>query len=204
MRTEFDEFETKIFYLLNATKMLSECKDKQVAAIATVGQKIIGLSHNIPVNCNSKCDHTCTPLHAEEGLNLEKGCTVWLNLFPCEDCQRYLYNNGVAEVKVFGVAHKTIVPGQESMKITHYANICNTLLDYNGAISQKLVAAGECGELITAIMDSFRNDRECNNREIMGEVVDVMLQLFMISDNTFNEAFRYKVNKLIWKFIIKR
>lgn len=192
--------ELEIYYLLSAASMLSECRDKRVAAVSTFNERIIGLSWNKPYCCNHKCDHTCKPVHAEKALNIKPGCTVWLNLFPCEDCQKYLYNNGVAKVVVFNIQHKPVVTGQDSMEIVCRPNVAKALLDYNGMSKQLLVAAGECGELITAVADAARTDREVEYRAIEEEIVDVLLQMFIISDSTFAQEWQRKLRKLAVKF----
>lgn len=194
------KFDLKIYFILNAVKMLSTCKDKQVAAISVYDNNIIGLSWNKPITCNSLCNHTCTPMHAEQGLNIVEGCTVYLNLFPCEDCQRYMSEHGVKHVIVFGEQNKSIVPGT-SFDIVCLPNIVSYLHKYNGYDKQRIIEAGECGELITAIADSTRTDREQQTRDIVAEEVDVMLQLMINSSPEFAGMFRDKIGKLTNKFL---
>ena len=195
------KFDMQIYFILNAVKMLSQCRDKQVAAVSVLGHKIIGISHNSPMyNCNRKCNHTCTPIHAERCLNIAEGCTVYLNLFPCENCQRYMSEHGVKHVIVFGGQHRQLVPGL-LFDITLYPSIVSYLPILNGRDKQRIIQAGECGELITAIADSTRNDREENNRDIVSEEVDVMLQLMINSSDSFFSEFEEKVNLLTCKFL---
>lgn len=195
------KFDLKIYFILNTVKMLSQCRDKQVAAVSVLEHKIIGVSHNVTtISCNKKCNHSCTPIHAEQILNLVKGCTVYLNLFPCENCQRYMSEHGVKHVVVFGKQHKPLASGV-LFDITLYPNIVEYLPIYNGKDRQRIIQAGECGELITAIADSTRNDREEDTRDIVAEEVDVMLQLMINSSDSFFYAFKEKVNKLTHKFM---
>jgi hypothetical protein len=195
------KFDIKIYFILNAVKMLSQCRDKQVAAVSVLDHKIIGISHNSPMyGCNKKCNHNCTPMHAERCLNIVEGCTVYLNLFPCEDCQRYMSEHGVKHIVVFGRQHKPLVPGV-LFDIILYPSIVNYLLVYNGRDKQRIIQAGECGELITAIADSTRYDREEDNRDIVSEEVDVMLQLMINSSDSFFSEFEEKVNILTHKFL---
>lgn len=195
------QFESKIYFLLNMVALTADCRDKRVAAISVADERIIGLSTNTRRECNELCNHTCAPVHAEQQLNVAPGCTVYLNLYPCEMCQRYLYAKGVKNIVVFGEQHKQKVFLPEDQEIKLIPCVKSTLLSFNGVHKQKMVAAGECGELITALMDSFRTDREDNYREVVGEVVDVMLQAFLISDSTFMEEWNKKINKLYKKFI---
>lgn len=193
------KFDLNMYFILNTVKMLSSCKDKQVAAISVFDSKIIGLSWNKPVLCNGLCNHTCSPIHAEQRLNLIKGCTVYLNLFPCENCQRTMSEHGVKHVIVFGKQHKSIVP-DTTFDILCLPNIVSFLPTYNGD-KQRIIEAGECGELITAIADSTRTDREQQTRDIVSEEVDVMLQLMVNSSPEFVGMFRDKIEKLTKKFL---
>lgn len=193
-------FDLNMYFILNTVKMLSRCKDKQVAAISVYDNSIIGLSWNKPILCNGLCNHSCKAIHAEQCLNLKEGCTVYLNLFPCEDCQRRMSEHGVKHVIVFGERHKPIMP-DTTFDILCLPNIVSYLLKYNGQDKQRLIEAGECGELITAIADSTRTDREQNTRDILGEEVDVMLQLMINSSPEFAGTFRAKIEKLTSKFL---
>lgn len=193
-------FDLNMYFILNTVKMLSSCKDRQVAAISVYDNSIIGLSWNKPVLCNWLCNHTCRPIHAEQGLNLKKGCTVYLNLFPCENCQRYMSEHGVKHVIVFGRQLKSIVP-DTTFDILCLPNILTHLLEYNGQDKQRLIEAGECGELITAIADSTRTDREQKTRNIVSEEVDIMLQLMINSNQEFAGMFNDKIEKLTSKFL---
>lgn len=193
-------FDLNMYFILNTVKMLSRCKDKQVAAISVYDNSIIGLSWNKLFNCNGLCNHSCSAIHAEEGLNLVKGCTVYLNLFPCESCQRYMSEQSVKHIIVFGEQHKPIVP-DTTFDILCLPNIVSYLLKYNGQDKQRLIEAGECGELITAIADSSRTDREQETRDIVSEEVDVMLQLMINSSPEFAGMFRGKIEKLTKKFL---
>lgn len=194
------KFDLNMYFILNTVKMLSRCKDRQVAAISVYDNSIIGLSWNKPFNCNGLCNHTCRAMHAETGLNLVKGCNVYLNLFPCENCQRIMSEHGVKHVIVFGEQHKQIVP-DTTFDILCLPNITSYLLKYNGQDKQRLIEAGECGELITAIADSARTDREQKTRDIVSEEVDVMLQLMINSSPEFADMFRDKIEKLTKKFL---
>lgn len=192
--------DLNMYFILNTVKMLSRCKDKQVAAISVYDNAIIGLSWNKPILCNGRCNHKCSVIHAEEGLNLIEGCTVYLNLFPCENCQRVMSERGIKHVIVFGEQHKSIVP-DTTFDIVCLPNIASYLLKYNGQDKQRLIEAGECGELITAIVDSTRTDREQETRDIVSEEVDVMLQLMINSRPEFAGMFRDKIKKLTKKFL---
>lgn len=194
------KFDLKIYFILNTVKMLSKCKDKQVAAVSVYDHEIIGLSWNKPFNCNGLCNHTCEPIHAEVELNLIKGCTVYLSLFPCEHCQHWMSEHGVKHVIVFGKQHKPLAKGI-TFDVLCLPNIVSYLLNYNGQDRQRLIEAGECGELITAIADSTRTDREQETRDIVAEEVDVMLQLMINSSSDFSELFCEKVRKLTDKFL---
>lgn len=194
------KFDLDMYFILNAVKMLSRCKDKQVAAISVYDNNIIGISWNKIFSCNGLCNHTCGPTHAEKCLNLIEGCTVYLNLFPCENCQRIMSEHGVKHVIVFGEQHKLIVP-DTTFDIVCLPNIISYLLKYNGQDKQRLIEAGECGELITAIADSARTDREQETRDIVAEEVDVMLQLMINSSPEFAGMFRDKIEKLTKKFL---
>lgn len=194
------KFDLDMYFILNAVKMLSRCKDKQVAAISVYDNNIIGISWNKIFSCNGLCNHTCGPTHAEKCLNLIEGCTVYLNLFPCENCQRIMSEHGVKHVIVFGEQHKLIVP-DTTFDIVCLPNIVSYLLKYNGQDKQRLIEAGECGELITAIADSARTDREQETRDIVAEEVDVMLQLMINSSPEFAGMFGDKIEKLTKKFL---
>lgn len=193
-------FDLNMYFILNTVKMLSTCKDKQVAAISVYENNIIGLSWNKPNLCNGQCNHKCSAIHAEETLNFTEGCTVYLNLFPCENCQRRMSEHSVRHVVVFGEQHKPVVPGA-TFDIVCLPNIISYLPKYNGQDRQRLIEAGECGELITAIADSTRTDREQETRDIVSEEVDVMLQLMVNSSPEFAGMFRDKIEKLTKKFL---
>jgi hypothetical protein len=109
-------------------------------------------------------------------------------------------DHGVKHVIVFGKQHKPIVQGL-LFDITLYPDIVKYLPVFNGKGKQRIIEAGECGELITAIADSTRTDREEGTRDIVAEEVDVMLQLMINSTPEFAGMFRDKVEKLTNKFL---
>lgn len=92
---------------LNTLAQLSECKDKKVAALAVLDGIPVAASWNVKdPHCDGTCNHTCCPEHAEHVLNAPRGSVVYLSLYPCEQCQRYLYNRGIAKVICFSEKHK--------------------------------------------------------------------------------------------------
>lgn len=94
-----------IFYdKLCAVASLSVCKDKHVGAIAIKHGMPVACAFNVKdPKCNGKCsEHKCAPIHAEHELNAPAGSIVLLTLYPCEQCQRRLYQMGVKEILVVG------------------------------------------------------------------------------------------------------
>jgi deoxycytidylate deaminase len=101
------DFEGEIKYHLNHLKEMSTCKDKQVAAVAVKHGMIVAAAFNVrDPQCKGDCNHTCCPTHAEHELQAPAGSVVYLTLYPCEQCQRELYNREVLKVVVFNIKTK--------------------------------------------------------------------------------------------------
>lgn len=177
-------FEAEILFLLESYAAMSTCKDKHVAAVSVLGNDIVGISKNRPIQCNGKCDHTCNPMHAEQGLNCSTGCTVYINLYPCPECQRYLRGLFVKEIVVYGTQHKEDI-GVLPIRMINVP--FDYLKKFNTIQEQRCVAAGECAELIHACMDSLRTDKKPTYREIPAEMVDVFIQLFLLKEEIGTE-----------------
>lgn len=97
----------RIKSLLNYLRTLSSCKDKQVAACCVKDGVLISMAINIKDHsCNFECNHSCNPIHAEQALYYIEGCEVYVSLFPCENCQRYMYEQGVTKIIYFSDQHK--------------------------------------------------------------------------------------------------
>lgn len=190
--------EYEYMFILEAYATLSKCLDKHVAAMAvnTKGE-IVSLSINEPSPlCTQHCKVChCTgqPRHAEQGLQNVKGTTVYLNLFPCEDCQQFLKSNGCERVVVFGSQHKTnlgIIP------ITCKPSPLDYLSRLNSYREQQRVAAGELAEMITALMDEQRVDEKLLESNVTAEMVDVLIQLFLLKQPGLSDAWKDKIDKL--------
>lgn len=191
-----EDREMEYLFLLESYASMSLCKDKHVAALSVVKNTITGISINRCFDCNSKCDHSCHPRHAEQGLNLPTGCTVYINLYPCPDCQIYMRDNFVKEVVVFGTQHK------ENLNILPIRCIdvpFDFLKKYNTEAEQQRVAAGEAAELIAALMDAQRVDTKEHYPDIHDEMVDMFIQLFLLKE-PIRADWEKKIDKLIGKF----
>lgn len=83
--------------LLNNERLKSGCKDKKVAClILSKDLNIIGIGHNTVTDCLGDCAK-CAVKHAEEEATrfIRKGFISIQTLFPCENCQRLLYNKNI-------------------------------------------------------------------------------------------------------------
>ena len=197
--------QCNIYELLESLRRLSPCKDKQVAGIATDALgRVMNISYNKPTPACNLCDTSVHPegcaVHAERGLLLIPGCTVYLTTFPCPDCQTHLWSAGVETVYVYGKQHK-----QDTglLNIILLPNIADILVGYNGKEKQKTVIMGELAELVTAIADDSRKDTK-DNRDILDELIDVELQLQCLrrclGPTYLGKMKLAKYNKLINKF----
>ena len=92
---------------LEKVASLSVCKDKQVGAIAIKHGMIVACAFNIKdPKCKGDCNHNCCPTHAEHEIQAPAGSVVYLTLYPCENCQRRLYNLGVKRIVCYSAKHK--------------------------------------------------------------------------------------------------
>ena len=196
--------EVKIYELLETVRTFSPCKDKQVACCSVdLEFNICSVSYNKPTENCDYCNHLphnkdCA-IHAEKGLKLVQGLTVYLTTFPCEACQMYLFSAGAQDIVVFGKQHKL---DTGLLHITLIPDVVDLLLTFNGPQKQKSVITGELGELITAIANSERKD--IREDTIQEEVIDVQLQLHCLNRlkimPTISGDRYFKYTKLIKKF----
>jgi NTP pyrophosphatase (non-canonical NTP hydrolase) len=203
---ELDLLTDKQWYyyaLLKIHQSQSKCKDKQVAALGVEADGTIQLVNNIPYKCNELCNHTCEAKHAETMIT---HCSeVYLTLYPCEKCQRLMYEKGVTEVYVFNNAepHKQDIGLID--KIVLVPDIIELLRNFNGDIKQKYVAMGELAELITALADTLRIDARPDSRSVPSEMADVLLQLLCLGQcSDMFQEWSKKLVKLISKFSKQR
>lgn len=199
-RLELTEGEVAVYELLMLTRTFSHCIDKQVAACSVQQGMIVGLTFNkINSTCNLKCNGSCKPQHAEQQLINLSNTEVYISLFPCEECQRYLHSKGVNHIYVFAPPHKKYL-GLTSMTIL--PDIASLLYTFNGSDRQKQVVCGEMAELTIELLNSMRKDTR--STDIEGEYVDVTLQMHCLEKfNQFSLSSRVeKYNKLIKKFSV--
>ena len=192
--------DIEMFRLLSSLKEKSLCVDKQVACIICDDDgAILAQGVNTVINCDKNCDdkehRVCKVVHAEqmamraleisedERCDIANGCvfkkhrTAYVSLFPCKACQEAILPY-VDEIVTFGMIHKDWVSGD---KLTVFPHISYTLLNHNGREGQRVIAAGELAELITAISDVFqRKDRGEGIQALLDEIIDVEIQLDML------------------------
>lgn len=123
---------------------------------------------------------------------------VYTVVWPSEAIQKKLVKKGCKKLSVFcNHCGSVNIP---DLKITVYPDIASGLLEKNKLQRQYDICAGECAELISAIMDSRRTDREEDYRHIEEEIVDVTLQTNILSSYVFSDEWHRKLNKLKDKF----
>lgn len=123
---------------------------------------------------------------------------VYTISWPSETVQKKLVEKGCKKLVVFCNHIETVdVLG---LRIIVYPDIAAGLLELNKLQRQRDICAGECAELISAIMDARRTDRENNYRHIEEEMADVMLQINILSTASLSDEWHKKLNKLKDKF----
>lgn len=178
IRDRLYAYEVNFYELLETAKTFSTCGDKQVAALSCIGDDILSVAWNKP---NHKCAHKCDvknkkcASHAETGLALSPGSTVYVTLFPCVACQMYLFSAGVKEVYVFGSQHKEDCG---LLNITCLPDVVGLLTSFNGLQGQFNIVIGEMAELTFELCNSQRKDARESN--IAGELIDVELQMHCV------------------------
>jgi len=211
------QFDYKMYELCYTMGRMSSCSHKQVGAVIVRDGKILGVGYNHVLSCNGLHDKTCTVSHAEveacPGIAIN-GSICYVNLFPCEACQRYLWSRGVREIRVFGKqGTKPMVPLADLL-ITVLPDLPALLLNYNKEHKARQVVQGELAELTTAISNLDARDDRPESRgqlidDIAGETVDVALQLNILRLSLRDENFHFlesqarhtnKWNKLLTKF----
>ena len=111
-----NEFDVKMFFVMDAMKALSKCRDKQVVCIIVDrDNNIESMGINTIFACNNACEdkahRICEVVHAERRameacyIDGSKGLRAYVNLFPCGPCQDAL-DPFVDEIVTFGMAHK--------------------------------------------------------------------------------------------------
>lgn len=123
---------------------------------------------------------------------------VYTVVWPEPAVQKKLFAKGCKKLMVFCNHIETV--DISGLKIVVYPDIASGLLEKNKLKSQQDICAGECAELITAIMDARRTDREEDYRHIEEEIVDVTLQTNILSSDVFSDEWHKKLNKLKDKF----
>lgn len=202
---KLSEEDVMFYELLETLRRFSECKDKQVAALSTDTMgRLLSVAYNEPQyecdNCAAHPHPVGCARHAEKGLQIVPGGSVYITTFPCKECQMYLWSAGIGRVYVFGLQHKEDIG---LLDITLLPDVASILVNFNGSKKQKTVIMGELGELITAIADTERKDTK-DNRDLHGEIVDVELQMKCLRraidnvDLTKDKCNKY--NDLIRKF----
>ena len=133
-----------------------------------------------------------------DNMTIPDDTEVYTIAWPEPAVQKKLFAKGCKKLMVFcNHCGSVNIP---DLKITAYPDIAAGLLEKNKLKSQQDICAGECAELITAIMDSRRTDREEDYRHIEEEIVDVTLQTNILSSDAFSDEWRKKLNKLKDKF----
>lgn len=186
----------KIYLLLEQLKQQSECLDKQVACIITdLNYNILSIGINEIVFCNKECDKTCEVVHAETNTIFSTnkailGCMgyyAFINLFPCENCQRALQNNGIQKIISFAPKHKK----QIFKDIEIVTNISDILLAFNGKDRQLNIIIGELSELIGSITNHFNKRnflvKDKSVEKVLDEIIDVELMLIQLKKILFKE-----------------
>lgn len=189
--------------IMQRASAISQCADKQVVAVGFYPGGI-HIGYNTPLKniCDGKCNHCgkCAT-HAEVNL-LDNGKVyeaIYVNLFPCESCQRALEAYGVVNVYVFGGQHKQDI---DAINITLLPILEEVLYAFNGDMKQKVVAIGELAELTCELTNSLRKDTRPS--DIPTEIIDVDLQTSILKHNTIFSDYQKqrteKYNKLLSKF----
>lgn len=123
---------------------------------------------------------------------------VYTIMWPDTSMQEKLLEKGCRKINVFsnhaGITH------ENKIAVSVFPDIASGLLERNKLLRQQDICAGECAELITAIMDARRTDREEDYRHIEEEIVDVTLQTNILSSDVFSDEWHKKLNKLKDKF----
>lgn len=133
-----------------------------------------------------------------DNITIHNDTEVYTIAWPEPAVQKILFAKGCKKLMVFCNHIETVdITG---LKIVVYPDIAAGLLEKNKLKSQQDICAGECAELITAIMDARRTDREEDYRHIEEEIVDVTLQTNILSSHVFSDEWHKKLNKLKDKF----
>ncbi|MGL4629351.1 deoxycytidylate deaminase [Cetobacterium sp.] len=110
------------------------------ACIVTPDKRIVGVGYNgFPAGCsddefpwdrdgdflNSKYAYVC---HAELNAILNstktlKGCTIYVDLFPCNECAKSIIQSGIAEIVYLSDKYKDTDSNIASKKLLNAANV---------------------------------------------------------------------------------
>lgn len=211
----YSEEEYAYYMLAKGISRLSSCIDKQVGAVC-VNAGTVTLGYNKITTCNNLCNKTCKATHAEidvlRGVSFVYSTAVlYLNLFPCENCQKEAWLRGIRKIVVFGEqGNKKVIEEFENTSaiIELLPPLPKLLVNMNGSDLQMKIVQGELAELITAISNFSRVDRaeskEQLTQEVIGEITDVKLQLetleHILGLKSWSCEEYHKWNKLLNKF----
>ena len=219
-RLEYTDREYKYYHILNTTSKLTTCGNRQVAALVVdKDAELYGIGYNSVIHCNNLCDKTCNVRHAEI-MALQfiphtrvRMFTLYVNLFPCEACQKEASLHGVGKIIVFG--DRGNKRDTELVDIEIIPDMADVLLRYNGRDGRngprncRQIFQGEMSELSTAISNyDARDDREEHKSALMDDMieesVDVDLQHMIFNKTIWPEKEKgegsHKWNKLLAKF----
>lgn len=116
------------------------------ACIVTPDKRIVGVGYNgLPAGCsddefpwdrdgdflNSKYAYVC---HAELNAILNstknlKGCTIYVDLFPCNECAKSIIQSGISEIVYLSDKYNNTDSNTASKKLLNAANIKLRQLD---------------------------------------------------------------------------
>ena len=141
---EWDEYFMAIAKL---SAMRSKDPSTQVGAcIVTPDRRIVGVGYNgLPAGCsddefpwdregdflNSKYAYVC---HAELNAILNstknlKGCTIYVDLFPCNECAKSIIQSGISEIVYLSDKYDNTDSNIASKKLLNAANVKLRQLD---------------------------------------------------------------------------
>ena len=112
------------------------------ACIVDENKKVVSIGYNgMPSGCDesqlswnrgegldSKYLYVCHAefnaiLNTRQGTSALKGCTLYVTLFPCNECTKAIIQTGIKEVVFFGNKYKETVGTQASLKMLELAGV---------------------------------------------------------------------------------
>ncbi|WP_448820145.1 deoxycytidylate deaminase [Cetobacterium sp.] len=146
-RTDYIDWDEYFMGVAILSAKRSKDPGTQVGAcIVTPDRRIVGVGYNgLPAGCsddefpwdregdflNSKYAYVC---HAELNAILNstknlKGCTIYVDLFPCNECAKSIIQSGISEIVYLSDKYDNTVSNIASKKLLNAANVKLRQLD---------------------------------------------------------------------------